>query len=116
MKTRKQEIGNKGEQRAVDYLKSQGHQIKHQNYRYKRAEIDIISELDGCLHFIEVKTRKNDDYGYPEEFVSERKQELFIDAADDYIDSNNWNGDVQFDIIAITNDTKSIHYIENAFN
>ena len=76
--TSTKDIGDKGEERAVTYLISNQFQIIEKNYRYKRAEVDIIAQKDNCLHFIEVKTRKNDAFGFPEEFVSDRKVELFL--------------------------------------
>ena len=58
----KKEIGNLGEQQAVEFLIQNNFAILQQNYRYKRAEIDIIAQKDNCLHFIEVKTRKNNTF------------------------------------------------------
>lgn len=111
----KKEIGNLGEQQAVEFLIQNNFAILQQNYRYKRAEIDIIAQKDNCLHFIEVKTRKNNTFGFPEEFVSERKKELFIETAEIYIEENNWQHDIQFDIVSVSNDSNQIHFIEEAF-
>ena len=52
-------IGKKGEDAAVLYLESEGHQILARNYKTKLYEIDIVSSFDGKIYFTEVKTRRN---------------------------------------------------------
>jgi len=113
MKTQKQLIGNKGEQLASHFLKEQGFEIIEQNYRHKRAEIDIIAKNDLFLVFIEVKTRKNNKFGHPEETVTKRKIELFQETAEHYMIENNIPLNLRFDIIAITG-TK-IEHLKDAF-
>lgn len=112
-KTTKQIIGNIGEEKAVELLIKKGFSILERNYRYKKAEIDIIAKYDTFLVFIEVKTRKNNDFGNPEETVSERKIELFQNAAEHFMIENNINLMLRFDIIAITGN-EIIHF-EDAF-
>jgi putative endonuclease len=48
-------IGQIGEQFATDYLVKKGYIILEHNWRFKRAEIDIIAKNDNCLIFIEVQ-------------------------------------------------------------
>lgn len=112
-KTSKQIIGDVGEQKACAYLVKNGYAILETQYRYKRAEIDIIASKDNFIIFVEVKTRKNNDFGYPEEFVSERKQELFHEAATHYVEATSTDALLRFDIIAITGD--EIEHFEDAF-
>ena len=112
-KTTKQIIGNIGEEKAVELLIKKGFSILERNYRYKKAEIDIIAKYDTFLVFIEVKTRKNNNFGNPEETVSERKIELFQNAAEHFMIENNINLMLRFDIIAITGN-EIIHF-EDAF-
>lgn len=107
------EIGDKAEQKAVDYLIEKGFAILETNYRYKRSEIDIIAQKDSVLHVIEVKYRSNNSFGYPEEFVDDKKAEMVALAADFYMELINWTGFVQYDIIAITK--KELLYLEDAF-
>ena len=116
-KTSKQITGSKGEKFACQYLIEQDFDIIEKNYRYKRAEIDIIAKKDNLLIFIEVKTRKNNDFGFPEEFVSERKIELFGIASEEYLEQINWKGNIRFDIIALTIEEESfeIEHLEDAF-
>lgn len=116
-KTRKQIIGLKGENFSCDYLLENGFEIVERNYRFKRAEIDIIAKKEKLLIFIEVKTRKNNTYGYPEEFVSNKKIELFREASEEYIESTKWKGNIRFDIVALISKGNSfeIEWLEDAF-
>ncbi len=109
------QTGKEGEEKALGYLKANHFNILHTNFRHKRAEVDIIAQKQNVLHFIEVKTRKNNDFGYPEEFVSDRKIELFHETAEHYIYEHNWIGGLQFDIIAITLNPEELEYIPDCF-
>jgi len=69
-------IGQKGENLATDYLLKNNFEILDRNYREGRIEIDIIAKKNKCLYFIEVKTRTNLNYGYPEESVKSKDSKL----------------------------------------
>ena len=116
--TNNQIRGTQGENAASDFLLAKGYKIIARNYRYKRAEIDIIAQLDNLLVFAEVKWRRSDNFGFPEEAVSERKRELFLEAAEHYIEETGWQHDLRFDIIAITknNSGQYLYHIEDAFH
>lgn len=101
MATSKNEIGNKGEVLARTYLEEKGYTFLEANYRYKRAEVDIIMTDGACLVFVEVKWRKNSKFGFPESFVSDRKIELYHEAAEHYTFQENWNGPIRFDVVAL---------------
>ncbi|KAA9331924.1 YraN family protein [Adhaeribacter soli] len=112
-------LGESGETLAANYLQAKGYTIVACNYRYKRAEVDIIAQYGKILVFAEIKTRTSDKHGYPEEFVSARKIQLFLEAAEEYIHQHNWQHDIRFDIIAISgnlNHNYQIHHIEDAFH
>lgn len=93
--------GEKGEQIAVNFLRSKGYNILQRNYRAKKSEIDIICRDGEILVFVEVKARTSVKFGNPEEFVSAAKEAKVIEGAEIYIVENNWNGAVRFDIISI---------------
>ena len=50
-------IGQTGEDMACDFLLSRGHQILDRNWRSGHLELDIVSEAEDGLHFVEVKAR-----------------------------------------------------------
>lgn len=107
------DLGKKGEEDAINYLKNKNFIILEKNYRYRRAEIDIIARKENNLHCIEVKTRSRIDYGNPESFVSKAKIKLLIEAINQYVENNMLDVHIQFDIISVYKE--NIEHIENAF-
>ncbi len=107
--------GKYGEDLAVSYLRNKGFEIIERNFRHRRGEIDVIGILDNeLLVFFEVKFRKGDGFGEPEEFVSRAQERKIIDAAEEYIYGINWHKDIRFDIISIKHG-EGIEHIEDAF-
>jgi len=96
------ELGKKGEQLAVDFLIGQGYQILERNYRFDKAEVDIIAQKENILAIIEVKTRSTSDYGNPQDFVKPKQIKNLVKAVDAYIILHDLDVDVRFDIVAIT--------------
>ena len=118
MKTAKQQTGSAGEQYARKWLVEKGFIIRETNWRNGRAEIDIIAEKEGKLIFIEVRSRKNYAFGYPEETISNRKKKLYSLAANEYIHQHQHGGEIRYDIIALRLQkgtvTEAVH-LEDAF-
>lgn len=111
------ELGKKGEQLAVDFLLKKGFTIRDKNWRYQKAEVDIIAQKKGTLIVVEVKTRSTTDFGNPQDFVNPKKIKLLVSAIDEYVTSKNLNVEVRFDIIAIVkeNNNYKIEHLEDAF-
>ena len=111
------ELGTKGEQLAVDFLTENGYDILECNYRFEKAEVDIIAKKNQTLAVIEVKTRSTADFGNPQDFVKPKQIQRLVKAVDEYVTSNNLNVEVRFDIIAIIKQGNSfkIEHLENAF-
>ena len=116
MATRK-EIGNKGEENAVNFLFANGYEVLERNYRFGRGEVDIIALKSSVMVFIEVKSRKNINFGYPETFLNEPQQDRIHRAAEEYVLQKEWQGEIRFDIIAILWDSKepTLEHFEDAF-
>lgn len=93
--------GKRGEQLAVEYLERKGYQILHTNWRFSRAELDIVAKDGDILVFVEVKTRSYDHFGKPETAVTARKEYLIVDAASVYMETHGFDWEIRFDIIAI---------------
>lgn len=96
------ELGNKGEEIAKIFLKEKNYQILDTNWRFSKAEIDIIAKYEDILIFVEVKTRSYETFGEPESFVDEKKEHLMLDAAQVYMQRMNHDWEIRFDIIGIT--------------
>lgn len=81
MKSAHHYTGKLGEAMAARYLEENGFVILHCNWRFARYETDIIAVKDNLLHFIEVKTRRSTQFGYPEESVSPKKMKHMMRCA-----------------------------------
>ena len=109
--------GNDGENMAVDFLIKKGFEIVQRNYKFRRAEIDIIARKENWTIFVEVKTRSYSYYGNPEEFVDYDQARRIFQAAEEFIFSTNWKGHIRFDIISIKLGTEpEIRHFEDAIN
>lgn len=108
------ELGEFGENVAVQYLENSGYTIVQRNYRCRAGEIDVIAGVYNILSFIEVKTRRSSAYGRPCEAVADRKKKHIRAAAYSYLQGLKKEGyapvDVRFDVVEIT-----IEHIEGAF-
>lgn len=111
------DLGKKGEELAVNYLKSHGFEILDVNWKFSKTEIDVIAKKDKELIIIEVKTRSNINFGFPEEAVNFAKQERIFNATNHYVEVNELDLNVRFDIISIIKEKKKykVHHLENAF-
>lgn len=111
------DIGMRGELTAQNFLLLHGFTILDINYRFDKAEVDIIAREHETLVFIEVKTRSTLRYGEPYENVTRKKQILMTLAANAYIDQTGWKGETRFDVVSIVTDNEGAHieHIRNAF-
>lgn len=66
-------LGKTGEDAAAQYLTKKGYRILHRNYRTRLGEIDIIAQDGETVVFVEVKSRRGNQFGSPEEAVGEKK-------------------------------------------
>ncbi len=112
------ETGIYGEKLAVKYLLSKAYDILETNWRFGHKEIDIIAQLNNEIVFVEVKTRRNVVHEKPYEAVTQKKQELLIDAAEAYLNETESDLEVRFDIISISlnKNLPEIDHIKSAFN
>ena len=111
------QLGKKGEQLAVDFLLKNGYKIIERNYRFDKAEVDIIAKKENILAVIEVKTRSTTDFGNPQDFVKPKQIKNLVKAVDEYFNENDLDSEVRFDIIAIVKKKNGfeIEHLENAF-
>ncbi len=111
-------IGNSGERQAVSFLQRQGFAILDRNYVFNHGEVDVVAKDGDELVFVEVKIRRNTQFGSPEESVTPAKQELIRRTAEGYIHEKKLNNIFcRFDVVAITIEKgikKFVHY-KNAF-
>jgi putative endonuclease len=95
------EIGQRGEQIAAEFLEQKGYKILDRNWRYGRAEVDIVAMNGGTLVFAEVKTRSDDLFERPESAVDDKKRRLLARAAVAYMRKIGHEWAIRFDILAV---------------
>lgn len=110
-------LGEKGEQIAVDFLIKKGHRILERNWRFQKAELDVVSVYENYLVITEVKTRSSNAFENPKEAVTISKQKHIIRATDAFIQQKNIDLECRFDIISVllVNEKQTIEHIEDAF-
>lgn len=115
--TKIHDLGRRGEDIAASFLQNNGYQILKRNYRYRKAEIDIIARKNGIVAMIEVKTRNQSFYEGLSDSISKKKRNLLVMAADHYILTNSMDLEVRFDIITLIKGQEgyTIEHIPDAF-
>lgn len=111
-------IGEKGEAIAFHYLKKKGYKVIEINWRYKKAEIDLITQKDDLLVVVEVKTRTSEEFENPKEAVTIGKQKNIVKAADAYIQEKEIDLECRFDVVSvlILAEKITVEHIEDAFH
>ena len=112
------ELGKTAEDLAVTYLHKNGYTILVRNFRFQKAEIDIIAEKDNLIIIVEVKARSTDVFMLPQEAVTKTKIKLLVSAANHFMEEFNKDQEVRFDIISVLPDAEKnliIEHITDAF-
>ncbi len=113
------DLGKLGEKIALHFLEDNKYKVTARSYRLFRGEIDIIAYDQKTLVFVEVKTRRSTDYGFPEESVTPSKQQQIRKIAQGFLVKNNLQDvECRFDVISLSFDEKegySICHIKDAF-
>ena len=112
-------LGALGETIAADYLSKLGYTVLERNYRCSLGEIDIVTTKGDYLVFVEVRARRNLEFGLPEESVTTTKCRKLMALAEAYIQKHerlpaNWRIDVVALEFAPDRSIKRITLIENA--
>lgn len=114
MSNKRINLGRKGEDISVKFLKKQGYKIIERNYRCSLGEIDIVAKDKNILCFVEVKTRKTEEYGLPEEAIDGRKQKKLAKVALTYLKEKKiYKQDLRFDVVSVH--PNHVELIKDAF-
>lgn len=101
--TIKSEFGGWAEDYVAQYLRSKGYRVLENNYRKPWGEIDIITEKEGILIFVEVKASKDDISGFePENRVSPEKIRRLMRAIQTYLAAKKYNPEQEWQIDVVT--------------
>ena len=117
----KKSLGDRGEDAAAKFLKRQKYHILARSLDSPLGELDIVAVDGRTVVFVEVKTRRSDEAGRPEEAIDSRKEQRMTQAALAYLKSNRLLGySARFDVVAITwpDDARkpTIEHFKNAFS
>ncbi len=114
-------LGRTGERLAAEELVRSGYHILERNFFCRYGEIDLIAEDGDDLVFVEVKTRRGNAYGLPEEAVTVRKQHKLIRTATFYLDlhgcaDRSWRIDVVAVQLSTSGKLQEIRVYQHAVN
>ncbi len=115
----KKELGKKGEEVALRFLKKKGYRIIEQNYVCKMGEMDLIAKEKDTLAFIEVKTRTSTAFGPPQLAVNSSKQRQLSKVALYFLKEKKLEDvKARFDVVAIIlgQNGEEIELIKDAFD
>lgn len=109
--------GRAGEQLAEHHLKQKGLTFIEKNFHSRHGEIDLIMQHHDALVFIEVRYRKNMDFGGAVASITPKKQNKIRKTALYYMQTRGREFNARFDVVAITGDDSNlnIEWIQNAF-
>ena len=112
--------GQETEDACCTYLKKQGLSLIEKNFYYRNGEIDLIMKDDKTIVFIEVRYRRNNNFGGAIESITPSKQKKVKASAETYIQSHAISDDVRIDFVAMTQDPNqhsgyAFEWIKNAF-
>jgi putative endonuclease len=115
------ESGDEGEDFAVEHLSGKGYEILERNYRFGKGEIDIVAKdpETGFLVFVEVKSKKNLEFGNPVYAMTKSKVKQVKRMAELYLfDKEIAEADCRFDVVTVLlrgNQKPLIEHYVNAF-
>ncbi|MAU15032.1 MAG: endonuclease [Muricauda sp.] len=111
------QFGELGEQKAVAFLRGKGYTILERNYRYLKAEVDIIAQKEDLLAIVEVKSRNTGFLEGISDAISPKKIKLLTMAANHYVEEMDSDVEVRFDVITVIKKGHKfeIEHFENAF-
>lgn len=112
------DFGKLAEELAENFLVEKNYKILAKNYRYLKAEVDIIAQFENQIVIVEVKARATDAFMLPQEAINKKKIRLIVSAANEFLETNNIELETRFDVISVLPNEKGkleITHIENAF-
>ena len=119
MKGARKRLGDAGEEIATRELVRRGYVVRERNWRCPEGELDIIAEQGESLVFVEVRTRRGDRFGTPEESITLAKRAHLIAAAQTYLQAHSLpDRDWRIDVVAVEMSDRGrlqrVDVIENA--
>jgi putative endonuclease len=118
MRDDRQGLGQRGEELAAQHLAAKGYKIVARNWRCEAGELDLVTKEGECLTFVEVRTRRGQSMGSPEESITQAKQARLASLGEAYVQAHEWAGDWRIDVVAVEMDARGrllrVDHYENA--
>jgi putative endonuclease len=112
----RKQAGDAAERVAEQYLQRQGLKLVERNYRTRHGEIDLIMREGAMLVFVEVRMRKNADFGGAGGSIGYTKQQRLIAAAHHYLAGIKPLPPCRFDAVLLNQpDPEHVEWIKDAF-
>ncbi len=110
-------LGREGEDIAAKYLEQKGYAVLDRDWHCGHKDLDLVVTKDNTIVFVEVKTRTGNEWGDPQDFITDRKIRRIVNSADAYLRFNQVDMDVRFDVISIVAEggEYKVEHIEQAF-
>ena len=115
----KRRLGRRGEDIAVGHLQRRGYVIVARNWRCSAGEIDIVAQEGETLAFVEVRTRRGERFGTPEESITPDKQARLVTLAETYLQEEDlpdvaWRIDVVGIVLGQQGEVRRVNLIRSA--
>lgn len=107
--------GETAEQIAAAFLLNRGLKIIHRNYRCRFGEIDLVAQDGKTLVFVEVKSRRTEDFGGAAASITRGKREKLLRAARHYLAQARSMPPCRFDAVLIRGEPPQLEWVKNAF-
>jgi putative endonuclease len=111
-------LGRRGEELAAQCLVAKGYGIVARNWRCEVGEVDLVAQDGNDLAIVEVRTRRGQALGTPEDSVTPKKQARLIALAEAYVQATDWPGHWRIDVVAVEMDRRGrllrVDHYENA--
>jgi len=105
------ESGREAEDLVAKHLAKQGYKVLGKNWRSRWCEIDIVASLGNKVYFVEVKYRKNANWGDGVDAITAKKLTQMSFAAELWVSNNSWQGDYELMVASVGGDPPTIEHI-----
>lgn len=98
------DTGRIAEQKAGEFLENEGFNVVEYNWKRPQCEIDIVAMKNGTVYLVEVKYRKNTNFGSGIDYITKKKLHQMVFASRNWRTINKWRGSINLAAIEVTGD------------
>ena len=98
------DLGQKAERAVATYLKQQGYDVLEHNWRTRWCEIDVVAQKNNVVYFVEVKYRRTTRQGDGLEYITPKKLDQMMFAAELWVGNHHWDGEYTLAAASVSGD------------